>query len=215
MRTDCNYRVRAAGLVWMCAVQFFIAQAIVQYAWTTPYSLAGNFISDLGNTVCGMYNGLYVCSPWHQWMNISFLLQGFIILIGAILARPIFQRERLRTLVFVLLVLTGLGMIGVGIFPENVNNMGHVIAAGIQFVTGNIALVLIGVTGKNVGLRRRWFTLSVVLGTAGLAATLLFVNGYGLGLGVGGMERIAAYTFPVWLITAGLLLATKLSRKTT
>ncbi len=213
MRIDSSYRVRAAGLVWMCAVQFFIAQAIVQYAWTTPFSLAGNFISDLGNTVCGMYNGLYVCSPWHLWMNISFSLQGFIILIGAILARPIFQRERLRTLVFVLLVLTGLGMIGVGIFTENVNNTGHVIAAGIQFVTGNIALIVVGLTGRSVDLKRGWFTGSVVLGIAGLAATLLFVNGYGLGLGVGRMERIAAYTFPVWLIAAGILLATKLSRK--
>ncbi len=105
-------------------------------------------------------------------------------------------------------------MIGVGIFPENVNNTGHVIGAGIQFVTGNLALIVIGVTGKSVDLKRGWFAASIVLGTAGLAATLLFVNGYGLGLGVGGMERMAAYTFPVWLIAAGLLITTKLSRKT-
>ena len=109
--------------------------------------------------------------------------------------------------------MTGLGMIGVGIFPENVNNTGHVIGAGIQFVTGNLSLILIGLTGKTVDLKRGWFTASIGLGVAGLAATLLFVNGYGLGLGVGGMERIAAYTFPVWLIAAGLLFATKLSRK--
>lgn len=213
MRIGSNYKVRAAGVVWMSAVQFFLAQIVVQSAWTTPFSLADNFVSDLGNTVCGMYNGLYVCSPWNVWMNISFSLQGIIILTGTILARPLFHREPLRMPVFILLILTGLGMIGVGIFPENVNNTGHVIAAGIQFVTGNLALILIGVTGKTVGLKRGWFTASVLLGIAGLAATLLFVNGYGLGLGVGGMERIAAYTFPVWLIAAGLLITTKLSHK--
>jgi len=30
--------------------------------------------------------------------------------------------------------------------------------------------------------------------------------GGGLGLGVGGPERVAAYTLPVWLIVAGVLL---------
>ena len=197
-------------MVWIFAVQFFIAQIVVQSAWTTQFSLAANFISDLGNTTCGMYNALYVCSPWHVLMNISFSLQGIIILAGAVLARPVFARERSSLLVFVLFVLTGLGMIGVGLFPEDVNNRGHVISAGVQFVTGNLALVLIGLTGKTIKLKRGWFAVSVMLGIAGLAATFLFVNGYGLGLGVGGMERVAAYTFPVWLIVAGYLLITKI-----
>lgn len=209
-----SLRTRAAGVVWICAVQFFIAQVVVQSAWTTPFSLAENFISDLGNTECGIYNALYVCSPWNVWMNISFTLQGVIILTGAILAWPVFQRERLRWFVFVLLVLTGLGMIGVGIFPENINNTGHVIAAGLQFVTGNIALIVVGLTGKTMDVKRGWFIASIALGVSGLAATLLFVNGYGMGLGVGGMERVAAYTFPVWLIAAGFILAAKISPKT-
>ncbi len=205
-------RIRAAGAVWICAAQFFIAQIVVQWAWTTPFSLADNFISDLGNTTCGPYNSSCVCSPWHTLMNISFSLQGVIILAGSILVRPVFQLERYRALIFWLLALTGIGMIGVGLFPEDVNNRGHVISAGIQFVTGNLAIALIGVTGKTVDLKRGWFAASAILGIVGLAATFLFVNGYGFGLGVGGMERIAAYTFPVWLIVAGWLLTTKLNR---
>ena len=201
-------RIRAAGAVWMCAVQFFIAQIVVQWAWTTPFSLADNFISDLGNTTCGIYNSSYVCSPWHTLMNISFSLQGVIILAGSILARPVFQRERSRALIFWLLALTGIGMIGVGLFPEDVSNRGHVISAGIQFITGNLAIALIGMRCKTVNLKRGWLVTSVILGVAGLSATFLFVSGYGLGLGIGGMERVAAYTFPVWLIAAGILLST-------
>jgi len=139
-------------------------------------------------------------------MNISFSLQGVIILAGSILLRPVFQRERYRALISVLLALTGIGMVGVGIFPEDVSNRGHVISAGIQFVTGNMAIALIGMRCKTVNLKRGWFAASTVFGIAGLAATFLFVSGYGLGLGIGGMERVAAYTFPVWLIAAGVLL---------
>ena len=46
-------------------------------------------------------------------------------------------------------------------------------------------------------------------GITGLLATALFAQGYGLGLGVGGLERVAAYTLPVWLITGGALIVSK------
>ncbi len=201
-------RMTAAGAVWFSAVQFFITQIAAQRAWTTEYSLSANFISDLGNTTCGPYQGLYVCSPWHVLMNISFSLQGVIILSGAILARPLMRSWRTGPVVFSLFVLTAFGMIGVGAFPENVYNDAHVIAAGIQFVTGNTALIIIGLSGK-YNLGRVWYALSIVLGVTGLISTALFASGYGLGLGVGGMERVAAYTFPIWLMGAGGVLAIK------
>src|SRR5215213_175850 len=96
----------AAGVIWVCAAQFFLAQVIAQSRWTTPFSLATNYISDLGNTTCGLYpavTGKYVCSPWHTVMNTSFVLQGVIILVGAALARPAFAGRRWAAVVFVLL----------------------------------------------------------------------------------------------------------------
>ena len=204
-------QIRAAGLVWICAAQFFIAQIVVQWAWATQFSLATNFISDLGNTTCGVYNGMYVCSPWHALMNVSFSLQGVIILTGTLLARPLLRGESTRLLVLILLALTGMGMVGVGVFSEDSSNRGHVISAGIQFITGNVAMIVIGLTGKTLNVNRGWFAASAIFGVVGLAATYLFISGYGFGLGVGGMERIAAYTFPIWLIAAGILLITRLS----
>jgi hypothetical membrane protein len=198
--------VTAGGIIWICAAQFFVAQVIAQSQWTTPFSLATNYISDLGNTTCGLYpavTGLYVCSPWHTLMNISFSLQGVIILLGAVLARPVMAARGLGALVFPLLVVTALGMLGVGLFPEDVNNRAHVASAGTQFITGNVAMIVFGITASSVKLGRAFAVISVAFGVTGLLATAIFSQGYGLGLGIGGLERVAAYTLPVWLITAG------------
>ncbi|MEP6923955.1 MAG: DUF998 domain-containing protein [Pyrinomonadaceae bacterium] len=202
-------RITTAGITWICAAQFFAAQVFAQSAWTTSFSWATNYISDLGNTTCGLYPadiGSYVCSPWHTLMNISFVLQGIIILVGAVLARPAFAGLCWRMIVLPLLIVTALGIAGVGLFPEDVNNRAHVISAGIQFITGNIAMIAFGIT--SLGLKR-WRTFAIVstaFGLTGLLATVLFAQGYGLGLGVGGMERVAAYTLPVWLIIFGVLI---------
>ena len=205
-------RVSAAGAIWVCAAQFFLAQVIAQARWTTPFSLATNYISDLGNTTCGLYpavTGKYVCSPWHTLMNVSFVLQGVIILAGAVLARPAFEGPRRVGLVFPLLVVTALGMVGVGLFPEDVNNGAHVLSAGTQFVTGNAAMIVFGVAARRVKRWRAFAALSMTFGITGLLATALFAQGYGLGLGVAGLERVAAYTLPVWLMTAGVLMMSK------
>ncbi len=61
---------------WISSVQYFITQIVVAHAWTNHYSLSRNTISDLGNTVCGVYSGRFVCSPLHSWMNASFVVLG-------------------------------------------------------------------------------------------------------------------------------------------
>lgn len=202
-------RLRIAGVVWMCAVQFFVAQAVAQSRWTTPFSLATNYISDLGNTTCGVYTGTgaFVCSPWHAVMNVSFVLQGVIIALGTVLARPAFAHGCTSNWVSVLLGITALCMVGVGLFPEDVNYRMHVISAGTQFITGNTAMLVFGIAARHGRHWRLFSSFSICFGVLGLAATGLFAQGYGLGLGVGGMERVAAYTLPLWLIAAGALMA--------
>ncbi len=48
-------------LIWMLSIQYYIIQVVVAMAWTSPYSLLRNTISDLGNTACGSYGGRFVC----------------------------------------------------------------------------------------------------------------------------------------------------------
>ncbi len=76
LRITTTNTTTTAGIIWICAAQFFVAQVIVQSRWTTSFSWATNYISDLGNTKCGFYPAVtdsYVCSPWHTLMNLSFV----------------------------------------------------------------------------------------------------------------------------------------------
>jgi hypothetical membrane protein len=200
--------VRLGAIVWICAVQFFVAQAVVQAAWTTPYSLSENFISDLGNTACGPYayeSVVYVCSPLHAWMNASFVLLGAIILVGVALVGRVFSQGPLGMIGLALVALAGPGLVLVGLYPENEALTPHKIGAGMQFVSGSLGMIVLGLAlvrrARGLGL------FSIVAGATGLLATVLFVEEIYLGLGIGGMERVAAYALPVWLIVAGVRLS--------
>ena len=198
--------IRLGAAVWILAIQFFIAQFVVQSAWTTPFSLTKNYISDLGNTACGPYpsdSSMYVCSPWHAWMNASFILLGLTILFGAVLIRGDFLPGRMLAAGLSLIGLAGPGLIAVGLFPENMNIAAHKIGAGGQFISGNLGLVVLGVAMLQA---RHWSVLavySIASGVVGLLATALFVSDLYLGVGIGGMERLAAYPLPLWLVVAG------------
>ena len=203
---DSARAIRRGAIVWVLAIQFFIAQIIVQAAWTTPFSLTANYISDLGNTACAPYplgSNMYVCSPWHALMNASFIVQGVIILVGIVLIYRAFPAGRTRTIGLVLLALAGPGSILVGLFPENVSSTPHTIGAAAHFISGNLGIAVLGIA---IAVTRRQTPLaifSISSGSVGLLATALFISGNYLGTGIGGMERIAAYPLPLWLIVIG------------
>ena len=76
--------------LWLLTLQYFAAEAISISAWQGSYSLARNYISDLGAVGCGVVvTGLSeesLCSPLHSLMNASFVLQGLLITCGTLLA---------------------------------------------------------------------------------------------------------------------------------
>jgi hypothetical membrane protein len=202
---------RLGALAWISAIQFFVTQIVVASAWARPFSLSQDYISDLGNTVCGMYpagSTHDVCSPWHAAMNGSFMLLGVTMTLGAVLLRGRFKGGWVRSLAIALFTLAGLGVILVGVYPENTNNARHVFGAALNFISGNIALILFGVLLKPQPRHALLSACGVVGGTLGLVATGLFVSGHYLGLGLGGMERVAAYPMTVWQVVMGTWVAT-------
>lgn len=203
-------RALALGaLAWALSLQFFLMQAAVQSAWTTPFSLKHNFISDLGNTVCAPYppgSQQFVCSPWHAAMNASFILLGLLMTAGAVLARRAFPRGWMATLGLGLVALAGPGLVLVGLFPENESIRPHFAGATLQFVSGNLGLIVLGAALARAGGRRATAAATVAAGFAGLVATVLFVEEAYLGIGIGGMERVAVYPLPLWLTVAGTYL---------
>jgi hypothetical membrane protein len=200
----------AGAIVWICAAQFFVVQAVVQLAWRTPFSLMRNYISDLGNTACGPYpraSGHYVCSPWHAGMNASFALQGMLIAAGALLLRRSFPPGASRSTGVLLLVVGGLGNVAVGLYPENVNILRHSLGAAGILILGNLGLIPLGAALARDPRRRGLASAAIGLGTVGLVAMALFLSRIFLGIGAGGMERVVAYALPVWLIAAGVSFA--------
>jgi hypothetical membrane protein len=197
-------RVVLAGAVcWVLAAPVLVvAEVVVGLGWAAPgYSWSSYNISDLGNVTCGVWDASrprYVCSPWHEVMNVALVVGSVLVLAGLVLAGP------LRAVGRVAWVLMGCGAAGLGLaglFPADVNENVHVLGAFLVFVCGNAGLLL---AGRRVGGRSGLVTSG--LGVVGLVASGLFLAGLGLGLGVGSMERLAVYPLWVWACVAGVRL---------
>lgn len=148
--------------------------------------------SDLGNVTCQVWDvsrPRYVCSPWHTGMNVSMIALGLLVAAGAVLLR----RYRF-------LVVAAVGFILAGLWPADVNENVHVLGALLIMGVGNIGLLVLAFRRREP---RRAFA-ALAAGT-GLAGTCLFLSGHGLGLGVGGMERVAAFPLLVWIVVTGVV----------
>jgi hypothetical membrane protein len=211
-----DWRARWGAWLWASSIQFFVLQGIVALGWPTPFDVTERYISDLGNTACAPYpagSATLVCSPWHAAMNASFLLLGVTMAAGSILGAAAWRRGWLRIAGLGLIVLAGLGVLLVGLFPENEDIMRHSIGAGLNFLCGNGGMILLGAAGLEGRPAPGWNRFTTVMGAVGLAGTALFVSGRFLGIGAGGMERVAAYPLTVWLTVLGYRLARRSGRQ--
>ena len=82
----------------------------------------------------------------------------------------------------------------------------HTIGAALHFIIGNLGIVVLGVAMAATRRQALLAVYSIASGIVGLLATVLFVSGHYLGAGIGGMERLAAYALPLWLIVVGVSL---------
>ena len=191
--------VRMGAVLWIACVQFFLAEQVVRLRWTDPYSFSTNYVSDLGAMGCSAQ----VCSPWHTLMNGSFVLQGLLIAGGAMLTWKwwnVWGRIAMG-----LLMICGLGVIIVGFVPEDASSGLHRFGAALHFLGGGLGIMAAGLT-----LRRGFGWISVGTGAAIVAATVALSEGGGRwaeAMGVGGLERVAAYGIAGWMALAGAWLA--------
>jgi hypothetical membrane protein len=207
--------LRAGGALWILAtLQYAVVQVVVAAAWHhPPYSWLSNYISDLGNTACGRFTvphgtPAYVCSPLHATMNGSFIATGILTIAGAVLLRRLWPHGRLAAAALVLWVITGLGKVAVGLVPENTNISLHLLAA-FNIPVGCAAILLLSLAIRRAG--RAVSIAGIVLAALGLAGTALSTAGQFagsalyLGLGAGGMERVADYPGSLWVLMIGIL----------
>lgn len=140
-------------------------------------------------------------------MNTSFVLQGLLIVAGTLCVRPMFPTGKLWTAALLLTGVSGLGVFVVGLVPEDTTASIHYLGAVENLFCTNAATVLMGVA--MFGLRRE----TRLMGALTLAAGLIGLFGFAclgthayLGLGVGVMERVTTYPFPLWIAAMGVLL---------
>jgi len=201
---------QGAILLLVGAFEFILGMAVTQIGYGSSYSLTQNYISDLGAVKCGEFGGSgslpghYACSPWHLVFNISIILLGIILIFAAILIRSAFPPRRSRTLGLFILALSGIGAMGVGFSPEDVNITIHAASAFLAFLGSGVALIILGFA---MFRDTRWdgFRMyTVVSGLVGLIALALFASKVYGPLGVGGMERLIVAPILLWAIVVGI-----------
>jgi hypothetical membrane protein len=176
----------AGTLIFVGSAQFIIG-LIVAEAFYPGYSVAQNFISDLGATCRAT---CLVVQPTSTIFNSSVTLLGLL----AIVASYFIEREfRSRTLSF-LVIMTGVGATGVGVFPETAGVI-HPIVSLITFVFAGLSAIA---SYKLQKAPSSYF--SVLLGMMTLVALALYVSDIFLGLGQGGMERMIVYPALIWAV---------------
>jgi hypothetical protein len=109
------------AVLWLFCFQYFVGEQIARVGWDRGaaagvYSMARNYISDLGAVRCGavLHRSGVICSPWHGLMNGSFILQGCLIFAGSLLVRRLFPRGQLCGVGLWVIAVSGLGECGYG-----------------------------------------------------------------------------------------------------
>jgi len=198
--------VHHGAALWLVgSLEFIVAMVVVQLAWTghPGYNLSSDVISDLGNTACGPWpsaTSTDVCSPWHTVFNASIVVLGILIILGAILVRTGFPQRRSSTIGLGMIALSGVGAIGVGLFPENLHLGFHEIFSLIAFLLGGLAFVVLGFAMFRDTRWDGFRAYSLFSGLVTLIALILFVAHAYAGLGMGGMERLIVAPELLWLI---------------
>jgi len=181
---------KAGVAIFVGAVQFGISVILSEVYYSAygsiPYSISGNYLSDLGAT-CATGIQCYI-PPSANIFNYSLVLLGILVLVSAYYI----QRAAHWKPATALLALTGIGALGSGLFPESTGIL-HGISQLIAFLFAGLSAVVLARFQ-----RKPMFYFSIILGLTTLAALVLRAGGIDLGLGYGGIERMILYPVLLW-----------------
>ena len=123
---------------------------------------------------------------------------------GAILMRRLFPAKLTYRAALLLFVLSGIGVLLVGLVPEDSDAQVHRVAALAHLLAGNLAMILMGVAMLAGAARVRFRgVITLLAGLLGLTALALLALGE---KNVGTFERLSAYPLTLWLTWTGWLM---------
>jgi hypothetical membrane protein len=201
--TESARRVVAA-LLTAGPIVYLAGEAISAAAWTDPaYSYAADWISDLGSTTGGVFQGRSIDSPLHDVMNAAFIVQGLLLAAAmVVLARAL--HGRLRRAVTAIGAAAGVGYLLLGVFHGSASAAAdgtlalHFTGAALAILGGNVLALLLGIHWWRDPATRGLGHASAPLGALGLVATVVLLVTMGSGLPAGLIERIAVYPVVLW-----------------
>lgn len=170
----------AGTMLFIGAAQFLLC-LIAAEALYSGYSISSNMISDLG---VGQTALLF---------NFSCIAFGAL----AIACAALLFKKTGKKLFPALFATAGIGIIGVGTFPET-TGMPHIISAFLAFFFGAISAI-VSCWPKKSPLK----FLSTIAGFFSLVALGLLISKSYFWLGAGGMERMVVYPILIWAIGFG------------
>jgi len=170
-------------------IQWFIG-ILAAESWYDGYSSRIDYVSDLGT------------GPTALIYNASVFLFGVFVLIGTIFLYRMHKKKLLPSL----LLICSIGIMGVGVFPANLQPM-HSVATLLAILFGSFAAVA-SFTHQTKPLS----VISVVLGLMSFILAMVFIPYLGLpygstetflGMGKGSLERWAINPILAWIIAFG------------
>jgi hypothetical membrane protein len=208
---DANRRrlfATSAAAVWIAAgLGYVILEAIAATGFRNHYSYAHNFISDLGITSRGMFQGRMIDSSLACLMNTAFCLQGALFLVGAVLIVRALEAQW-AGLFLTLAAANAVGNIVVATFHSGPAAQAdgtiwvHQTGALLAIVGGNAA-ILVGSSIVRHADRAPWYRrVSAGLGVLGLLSFVLLVMGSNVAainiLPPAVWERCSVYSIIAW-----------------
>jgi hypothetical membrane protein len=181
-------------------ILYYLAGAVVlmgiitaEAMYPSDYTTFKNEISDLGAT---KQPNSVSFEPSSSIFNTIMWLSGFMILTATFC-----QHRHFKKLLFTIpAMLFGLGLVGVGIFPGNIDPY-HGMSAMLTFLAGGVSAIT---SYKIVKLPYQYF--GIVLGLISLTTWFIAVfssQTLTLYIGIGGAERWVAYPLMLWLAGLG------------
>jgi hypothetical membrane protein len=183
----------SGALLFLAGSIAFLGIITAEAFYPIEYTTFKNEISDLGAT--RPPNSL-IFQPSATLFNTSMFTAGIFILVSAFLQQKLFK-EILFTIPFGLF---GLGLVGVGVFPGNIDPY-HGLSSMLVFLSGGIAAIT---AFKIVLAPFKYF--GIMLGFTALTAWFLamfFPSILFSSIGMGGTERWVAYPILLWLTGLG------------
>ncbi|MFI9052400.1 DUF998 domain-containing protein [Streptomyces sp. NPDC053427] len=199
-------------------VQWVVGEAIAAAAWTDPpYSYAANYISDLGVPDCGTtFQDRAICSPDHQLMNTSFVVQGILFAAGLILLSRVLRR-RARRVVVALALAHAVGFLLVGLFHGSQDGADyglalHMVGATVAILSANTAVIMSGRLRRSLDIQLpsvyRLFSVTVgILGLLGVSLAGVSASTAGV------FERASVYSWLLWSVVTGVLILARTVRR--